>query len=242
MKQVIVTTSWDDGHVLDLRLATLLKKYGIKGTFYISPQDRELKPRERLNDQEIQQLGQDFEIGSHTMTHPVMTTLTPREITTELIKSRQYLQRITGQNVTSFCYPRGIYDKSMLPLVRDAGYNYARTVQAYELGKPDDWLQAGTSIEVHRFAIPRILHELFDVVRYSHWNPIQTIHHLRWERRAIDMFDGVVRNGGVYHLWGHSWVIEREGKWEAFERVLAHIQAQPSVTYCTNAELRERLE
>jgi len=36
MKKVIVTTSWDDGHLLDLRLAQLLQDAGLKGTFYIS--------------------------------------------------------------------------------------------------------------------------------------------------------------------------------------------------------------
>lgn len=33
-KQLIITTSWDDGHPLDLKIAELLDKYGINGTFY----------------------------------------------------------------------------------------------------------------------------------------------------------------------------------------------------------------
>lgn len=32
-KQIIVTTSWDDGHKLDLKLAKLLEKHEIRGTF-----------------------------------------------------------------------------------------------------------------------------------------------------------------------------------------------------------------
>jgi hypothetical protein len=36
---IYVTTSWDDGHKLDMKLAVLLKKYGIKGTFYICPNE-----------------------------------------------------------------------------------------------------------------------------------------------------------------------------------------------------------
>ena len=31
----IITTSWDDGHPLDFKLAELLNKYNLKGTFYI---------------------------------------------------------------------------------------------------------------------------------------------------------------------------------------------------------------
>ena len=30
-----ITTSWDDGHPLDLRVAELLAKYGLQGTFYV---------------------------------------------------------------------------------------------------------------------------------------------------------------------------------------------------------------
>ncbi len=30
-----ITTSWDDGHPLDFRVAELLSKYGLRGTFYI---------------------------------------------------------------------------------------------------------------------------------------------------------------------------------------------------------------
>ena len=49
MKKTIVTTSWDDGHKLDLKLAALLKKYNIKGTFYISPHDNEFSKNELLS-------------------------------------------------------------------------------------------------------------------------------------------------------------------------------------------------
>ena len=65
-KQIIVTTSWDDGHKLDLKLAKLLKKYGIGGTFYISPKNREFREEDLLLDEEIIKLDRDFEIwGSH---------------------------------------------------------------------------------------------------------------------------------------------------------------------------------
>src|SRR4051794_21779274 len=34
-KPVFITTSWDDGHPLDIRIAELLAKYDLPGTFYI---------------------------------------------------------------------------------------------------------------------------------------------------------------------------------------------------------------
>jgi len=35
--KVYVTTSWDDGHELDLRLASELAAHGMAGTFYVAP-------------------------------------------------------------------------------------------------------------------------------------------------------------------------------------------------------------
>ena len=75
MKPVIVTTSWDDGHKLDIKLAALLRRHGIQATFYVSPETREFPASERLTAEEIQRLAQTFEIGAHTMTHPHLDRL-----------------------------------------------------------------------------------------------------------------------------------------------------------------------
>ena len=36
---VFVTTSWDDGHVLDHKVANLLESYDLPGTFYVATQN-----------------------------------------------------------------------------------------------------------------------------------------------------------------------------------------------------------
>jgi hypothetical protein len=33
--ETYITTSWDDGHPSDLRVAELLIKHGLRGTFYV---------------------------------------------------------------------------------------------------------------------------------------------------------------------------------------------------------------
>ena len=48
-----MTTSWDDGDVLDIKLSQLLDRYGVKGTFYVAKQFRV----NRLSEDEIRQLG-----------------------------------------------------------------------------------------------------------------------------------------------------------------------------------------
>src|SRR5215469_1471877 len=111
MKKVIVTTSWDDGHKLDIKLAKLLKKYGIKGTFYVSPKNHELSKKDRLSNAEIKSLSKDFEIGAHTMTHPHLTRIAPDKAFQEIKESKEYLESIIDKKVNSFCYPYGDFNE-----------------------------------------------------------------------------------------------------------------------------------
>src|SRR4030042_4400072 len=102
-KEIIVTTSWDDGHKLDLKLALLLKKYGIRGTFYISPKNREFRKADLLSDEEIIKLGRDFEIGAHTMTHPRLTRIGEKEAFAEIMVSKKHLEKSLGEEAGWFC-------------------------------------------------------------------------------------------------------------------------------------------
>src|SRR3989304_6864863 len=61
-KKAIFTTSWDDGHPLDTRIAELLSRHGFQGTFYMPLSNREGLPV--MPPGEMRRLGQEFEIGS----------------------------------------------------------------------------------------------------------------------------------------------------------------------------------
>lgn len=66
-----------------------------------------------------------FEFGSHTMTHPNLTTAGDRELEYELRESKDLIERRTGREVISFAYPSGLYDSRVRSAVMDAGYRYA---------------------------------------------------------------------------------------------------------------------
>lgn len=239
MKQVIVTTSWDDGHILDIRLAAILKKYGIAGTFYLSPKNREIKHNLLLNDQQIKQLASDFEIGSHTMTHPVMTELSLQECVSELVESKEYLEKLINKKVTSFCYPRGAFDGVIEAAVKDADYKYARTVDDYILNPTDNAFSQGTSVEAYRLSIPAFASDFRKLASYCKWNPIKIVKNIGWEQRAKTLFDDVYKNGGIFHMWGHSWVLEKACDWDKLERVLAYIGGKQEAQYLTNAQAQK---
>ena len=71
-RKVMVTTSWDDGHELDAKLALELDNYGLTGTFYVSPQSAEMPSQKRIRGATLCDLAQRFEIGGHTLTHPCL--------------------------------------------------------------------------------------------------------------------------------------------------------------------------
>jgi hypothetical protein len=58
-----------------------------------------------------------------------------------------------------------------------------------------------------------------------------------WDVMAIAQFDLMLATGGVFHLWGHSWEVEKNGDWARLERVFAHIARRPGVRYVDNGEL-----
>ena len=232
MKQIRVTTSWDDGHVLDMRLAALLKKYGVKGTFYIAPMNREIAPENRLTDEQVSELSRDFEIGAHTMTHPRLPQTEDAAARGEIADSKVYLEKVTGNEIRSFCYPRGEYGSQHVGMVRDAGYAYARTIRRYSLEAAPPFESPTT---VHAYDHWSYIWPTLKIARFKPFRFLR-LHH-RWDRQATFLFDRAMREGGVFHLWGHSWEIEKKRDWERLEAVLKYISARRDVTYHANGEL-----
>lgn len=158
-KKLLVTTSWDDGHKLDIRLAALLKKYGIKGTFYICPQDHEFKNEDLLSTQDILTISKDFEIGGHTITHPYLTKITIAQADDEIAQSKSYLEDLLQQEVTAFCYPYGDYNEGVKDLVKKHGYKLARTTKRYAFDMIQDVFELPTTF--HTYAHYSDLHKFY---------------------------------------------------------------------------------
>jgi peptidoglycan/xylan/chitin deacetylase (PgdA/CDA1 family) len=150
------------------------------------------------------------------MTHPHLTKISTDEARQEIGQSKAVLENIVGKEVKSFCYPAGYFNDQVEQLVKDAGFTLARTV-----------VRGKTSVGDNRFELPTSVHA------YQHASDLWR----SWEYNAMQLFNKVEKEGGVYHLWGHSWEIEAHNGWQKLERVLAHIARRPNVSYVTNAEL-----
>lgn len=90
-------------------------------------------------------------IGSHTVHHPVLTTITPKEAAWELRESKRVIEAEIGRAVSLFAYPvgkGGHYSRETMRIVADAGYaaalttrpgSNARTQDRYELKRIRSW-------------------------------------------------------------------------------------------------------
>src|SRR5438270_5288296 len=85
-------------------------------------------------------------VGSHTLSHPILTKLNGQEIESEILDSRRSLEQRLERKVDFFCYPNGAYDRRAYQLVQKA-YRAAVTT---ETGVID----GSEPLDVHR--LPRI--------------------------------------------------------------------------------------
>lgn len=238
-----VTTSWDDGDVLDERLAELLDKYHIKGTFYIT---RHYRP-ERLSEGNIRTLAQRHEVGAHTLTHPNLTKISRAEKESEIQGGKQWLESVIGKEVPMFCYPAGHFDAEAKGVVQGAGFKGARTTRLGALSMGSDAFEMPTTLGVypmpfrkvgpHTYYWSKLLQPLIERMPALRKLHIPLAAFRSWEALAKAAFDEALEKGGVFHLWGHSWEIEKYGMWNELERVLAYIGNHPACRYVTNGDL-----
>jgi peptidoglycan/xylan/chitin deacetylase (PgdA/CDA1 family) len=243
----IVVTSWDDGYFGDLKLAELLKRYNLQGTFYVPSSNRGGMGQPGLSDSEICSLAADnFEIGSHTVNHLNLAAIDIEQASREIRESKTKLSELTQKDVKSFCYPFGKYSESIVQLVRSVGYKNARTTRAFVVSK-EEIRQAGffkIGCTLHARKRPILVKKAImkDAYLLKHpWTIPLMNKFSTWDLLAKSLFDRAYHNRGVFHLWGHSWEIEKYGDWARLEDVFSYISKKKDVTYCTVSALAEKL-
>jgi hypothetical protein len=227
--------------VLDQRLADLLARYGLTGTFYIARDC--LAPNDRLPERAIAQLVQAHEVGAHTLTHPVLTDIPRAQAQREIVESGRWLADVTGSAITAFCYPRGAYNPALRDAVADAGYTTARTVDAYRLDAGTDPFALPTTVQIYPFPLrpSSSIRARFEPLRraLAHRSAagIPPAALRSWPALAEALLQRAAATGGVWHLWGHSWEVERYAMWDDLERILAAASRYTEAQPVTNSEL-----
>ena len=70
-----------------------------------------------------------FEICSHTVSHPKLTSLDEKQLYRELAQSKKELEAIIGKEVTAVSYPHGDHNAKVCAAARQAGYRDGFTIE-----------------------------------------------------------------------------------------------------------------
>lgn len=91
-------------------------------------------------------------IGSHTLSHPMLTRVTEMQARREIVESRGALEKFLGRGVCVFSFPFGDFNHRLVELCKDAGYDRVfttvptwafQTKSEFAVGRvrvdPSDW-------------------------------------------------------------------------------------------------------
>jgi len=225
MDKCIVTTSWDDCQQFDEKLSSLLLDFGIKAAFYIA---KSWEGR-LVNTDLIRELDKNFEIGAHTISHPTLTSIDLRCAFEEIKNSKEWLEELVNHEIEMFSYPKGKYNNEIVKLVERAGFKGARTLD-FQIALPKNQFRLGVGSQASNGS-PLIR------LKASLNSKLSLKSLVDWRVNAKLLFDRMLERGGIWHLWGHSWEIEKNREWKTLEDVLAYVSNIKNVAYLTNGQI-----
>lgn len=148
-KYAVIT--FDDGYQDILTNALpILKEFNFTATVYlpthfISEEGRFFNNNRCLNWQEVIELqSNNIEIGSHTVNHPKLISLTPQEVEIELTHSKAVIEDKLGKSCDSFSYPYAFPEanKQFVSFLRQilskSGYNSCVSTIVGTMGEKAD--------------------------------------------------------------------------------------------------------
>jgi peptidoglycan/xylan/chitin deacetylase (PgdA/CDA1 family) len=117
-----VVLTFDDGYRSVYRNAVpLLKRLHWPGVLYLELGNTRT-PDGATRPQIVRMIRDDWEIGSHTISHPDLTTLGAKRLREETAGARDLIRRWFHRTPRDFCYPVGRYNRTVIRALRRAGY------------------------------------------------------------------------------------------------------------------------
>jgi peptidoglycan-N-acetylglucosamine deacetylase len=237
-KEKYITISIDDGDVLDLRTTDLLHKYGLQATFYIPSKNDE---RPVMSPAQMREIDREFEVGSHTLNHVRLTWISPEAAAREIRDGKKFCEDTLGHEVVSFCYPGGKFNRHVARQVEEAGFLAGRTCRYFLNDFPKNPFYWDISTYANTYpAYVQLRHCLLEYNFAGAYEYLTTFRaRTAWAAQFMRAVQHVSLDGGVAHLYFHSWEIDDNGQWDELEAVFKAI-AQYSLTPVTNGYLYRR--
>jgi peptidoglycan/xylan/chitin deacetylase (PgdA/CDA1 family) len=101
-----------------------------------------------MTQKEVAELAADglFEIGGHTVTHPVLPALDPAERRREIRQGKLACERLVQRSIAGFAYPHGALDADSRAAVQECGFAWACSTES----------RAVSARDYDRYALPRL--------------------------------------------------------------------------------------
>lgn len=211
--------TYDDGVMQDVRLASLLNRYGIKGTFNLNSGLMEIEFEwihengmtvKRLSRQAVAGLYDGHEVASHTLNHPYMSSLSRDEILREMTVDKRNLETLFGRAVAGFAVPFDYYDERIAECARQSGFAYARMSEVTNGYCP--WQDP------------------------FHWK-CGFYHIMPGLREYVDGFLDSDEELALCQIVGHSYDLDALQLWEVTEGIFRRVSEREDIWLATNLDI-----
>ncbi len=178
-KPIIIT--FDDGHLDTFEVAVpVLREFNMRAVVFVVG-DRELESAfwdesatgeylPLMSDAQILDIrAEGFEIGAHTMRHPMLTELSQAEIKEEVLGSKVSIEKLLGEEILSFAYPYGALNQKVYDVICRSGFKFGCGVFSSPPRFGDDWLNIHRLAVGNNMGMAQFLTRLLMPYEYAEW-------------------------------------------------------------------------
>ena len=204
----IVSLSFDDGTIYDLRFIELLNKYNIRATLNLNSKLDNFvwyfgdTPIERLKLNEVVEKYDGHEVCSHSLTHPYFSSLSKEEIIRQVKEDCENLSKIFNRDINAFAFPFHDQTEEHIQILKEnLNLNYIRYSYFEESYLPKD-----------RYHIP--LNALYnDNDLYE----------------KLEKFKNNGLDNSLFVIAGHSYEFEVRNEWDRIEELLKYLSSNKDI-------------